>query len=66
MMAISGLWKWQDFILAQGQVNGHNVLVQRNFTHTKEQIMHKELNLALALLIPHINSLKTACNSIEM
>ena len=25
----SGVWKWQNFILAQGQVNGHNVLVQR-------------------------------------
>ena len=37
----SGLWKYPNFILAQGQVNGHNVL--EISTCLKEQIMQKNL-----------------------
>ena len=30
-MVYAGVYKWQNVILAQGQVNVHNVLVQRKF-----------------------------------
>ena len=40
-------------------------MITENFTYPKKQIMHKELSLALTLLIPCINSLKPDINSIE-
>ena len=44
-------------------------LSEENFTCSKRQIMHKQLSLALIVLIPNVNffenSMKPAINSIE-
>ena len=46
-------------IIAQGQVNGKNnffhfmYLSKENFTCLKDEIMHKELSLALTVLKPY-------------
>ena len=55
---------------AQGQVNGHNVLVQRKFYLSQRQIMHKQLSLAFTVLILKVNfffenSMKSDINSSE-
>ena len=52
-------------MLAQGQVNGHNVqyLSEENFTcpdFPKWQIMHKHLSLALTVLILNLNFYKNS------
>ena len=61
---LQGVWKQQQFILAQGQVNCHEVLVHLKFylSHIKEPIMHKDLSKSLAVLKQYtcINSFKNS------
>ena len=47
------VWKQQNFILAHGQVN---VLVQiKKITCSEEQLMQKELSLALTMLKQYLS-----------
>ena len=43
-MEDAGGWKYQNYLLVQGQIKGHNVLIQRKFSCPKEQI---SLNLSV-------------------
>ena len=49
-------------MLAQGQVNGHNMLKmsKENFTCSKEKIMRKELSSDLTVLKSYINSFENS------
>ena len=43
------------FLLVQGQVNSHSVLVQRKFYLSQKADMHIQFSLALHVLIPKVN-----------
>ena len=65
------MWIEQHFTLAQGQVNGHNILTcpKKKFTCHKGWISRKKISLAFTVLIPNVNffenSMKPDRNSIE-